>query len=139
VGAKNKSEQVERRKYVRLAAQHIIKCEPYTIPAENGHTKEELLSKNISAGGILFEAHRHYAIGDIIRIEITIPGWDKYKPEFYKTQALSYSQPLVTLGSVVRVELVTENIYDIGVCLIGIDEKHQMALEKYIAEQRKQL
>ncbi len=127
----------EKRKYIRLETQNVVMCEMYSIPENQDGHATEFTSKNISAGGILFEVNDQYAIGDLLRLEMDLPGWNKYKPEFYKEDSLSVDEPLVCLGAVVRVEKLSNGKYDIGVCLSGIDDGHQMALKKYISAKAK--
>ena len=91
--------------------------------------------KDISAGGLLFECKRKYDIGNLLKLEIVIPGWEKFKSEFYKPDESSRSKPLIALASVVRVEMVKPGLYDIGVSFAGIDEGHQSALLQYIQRQ----
>jgi c-di-GMP-binding flagellar brake protein YcgR len=129
----------ERRKYVRLSSQNLLRCEVYRIPEGDAPAKKEAMSKNISAGGVLFESAVKYDIGEVLKLEIKLTGWSKYKPEFYKPDALSASEPLVALGNVVRIEALENGMYDVGLCLSGIDEGHQMAVEKFIAERLKEI
>jgi len=124
--------EMERRKYVRLTSQNVVKCEVYRITNGEDAEKQESTSKNISAGGLLFETKKQYDIGEVLKLEINLPGWQKFKPEFFKPDQLSGEKPLVALANVVRVESVSDGTYDVGVCLAGIDEGHQMAINKYI-------
>ncbi|MBU1862732.1 MAG: PilZ domain-containing protein [Candidatus Omnitrophica bacterium] len=128
----------ERRKYVRFKKSYILKCEHYTIPRKADEQEINSASKNISAGGILFESNSSYNIGDILKLEINLPQWEKDKPEFYKATSLSSSQPLIALGTVMRVEIITEGLFDIGVCFSAVDEGHLMALIRYIDERIKE-
>ena len=82
---------------------------------------------------MLFESNVKFDLGTLLRIEIDIPGWERFKNEFYKTYEASKSSPLVVLASVVRVEVVyPENRFDIDVCFSAIDKGHQWALIKYV-------
>lgn len=138
---KNKNTQdTERRKYVRLESKSIVKCEIYRITDdENIPEATQSTSKNISAGGILFETTTPFAIGELLRLEVNLAGWQKFKPEFYKADQVSGIEPLVALAHVVRVEVIGKGIYDVGVCLAGIDEGHQMAIRKFIDEKLREV
>ena len=59
----------ERRKYVRLESQFILTCEPYSIPTASDSKNVASTTKNISAGGILFEAAESYDIGALLKID----------------------------------------------------------------------
>ncbi len=45
------------------------------------------------------------------------------------------SFPLKIVGVVVRVELINENLYDIGICYTVIKEQDKNILDKYIHRQ----
>lgn len=94
----------------------------------------EAVTKDLSAGGLLFESTHLYPIGDVIRIEMKLPGWDKYREQLIKPGAPSSPELLITLAEVVRSEIVRAGFYEIGVAFVGIDEAHQRALKKYIQE-----
>lgn len=85
---------------------------------------------------MLFESERPYTVGTILKMQITVPGWDRHLAQFYKLGSSSVSQPLVVLAEVVRVDVLSrEKSYQIGVVFIGIDEDHRAALLKHIADE----
>lgn len=120
----------ERRKFIRIPSKDIITCKKYGVVS--GHDAQEVMLRNISAEGILFQSKEQYALGDVVKIEIYLPGWEKFNQEFYKDDALSYQRPLVALGTVSRIELISSGTYDVGVYLSGVDEGHRWALGEYI-------
>ncbi|MBF0479439.1 MAG: PilZ domain-containing protein [Candidatus Omnitrophica bacterium] len=130
----------ERRKYIRLPLKCILRCSPFA-----GHGSElwsgevTTATKNISAGGILFESRHPYELGALLQVEADVPGWEKFKTEFYKEEQISRSLPVVILVSVVRVEAIEiGRKYDIGAAFVGIDRGHQGALVKYIKSRVKE-
>lgn len=127
----------ERRRYVRLERQHLLRYEKYAFQLTEGQEVfEEGMLKNYSLGGALFESRIKYQIGDILKLEITIPGWQRYKNEFYREDRTSRVEPIVVLTYVVRVEAMIPNeIYDIGVQFVGIDEGDRWTLMKQINAQ----
>ena len=46
---------------------------------------------------------------------------------------------MIALGNVVRVEALASGLYDVGICLAGIDDGHQMAVERFINERLKEI
>jgi len=76
---------IEKRRYVRINAKHIIKCDRIAQPGEAaplpGYTK------NISAGGLLFESLTKYQVGEKLKIELFCPDCHKAIPEFSRWQA----------------------------------------------------
>jgi hypothetical protein len=123
----------ERRKFIRIKKSNALKHVKFQLSGGAGDALQSL-SKDLSAGGILFESAVLYAIGDILRLEINVPGWEKFKPEFYKP-GLTKSEPLIVLVKVMRVERVGAGKHDIGCMFVGIDDGHQMALAKYLKQQ----
>lgn len=96
----------------------------------------EGILKNYSGGGVLFESTIRYDIGDLLKLEIALPGWERFKNEFYKEDRLSRSDPVVVLASVVRVECMgPPSLFDVGVCFVGIDEDDRWAVIKQIDAQ----
>jgi len=128
---------IERRRYVRLERQHMLRHEKYNFRmVEEREAFEEGMLKNYSHNGALFEAGTKYRIGDIVKLAITIPGWERYKNEFYKQDRTSRAEPVVVLACVIRVEaLVLNEIYDIGVQFVSIDEGDRWSLMRQIKAQ----
>ncbi|RKY34957.1 MAG: hypothetical protein DRP78_05940 [Candidatus Omnitrophota bacterium] len=125
----------EQRKYVRLSRQDILQYKRFTAKDFNLDAPEDNIksvTKNYSAGGALFETDTEFKIGDLLRIEITIPGWEKFKAEFYKEDDVTISKPLVVLTSVVRVKVICPGKFEIGVCFSAIDDGHKWAVMKYV-------
>ena len=129
----NKS-QLDRRKYVRIPAQYVLRQHVFSlsnIGNDDVSAYATAVTKNVSAGGMLFETESIYEIGTLLKVELDIPGWEKFKTEFYREDILSRSKPVIVIASVVRVEVIEPNArYDIGACFVGIDEGHQLALAK---------
>ncbi len=126
----------ERRKYYRVDRNCVLRCEQFS--AKNFNEKslqgaEGGLVKNVSASGILFETNQPYQIDTLLKVELKLAGWEKFKNEFYKSDAPSKAQPLIVLAKVTRVEKVEPGgTFDIGLNIVSIDEDHQEALKKFI-------
>jgi len=126
---------IDKRKFIRIAEDHVLCHEKYHFRVQAEKESVEGVVKNYSAGGALFESKIKYDIGDLLKLDITIPGWEKYKNEFYKNDKLFVEAPVVVLVNVVRVEaIVPDELYDIGVSFVGIDNGDQWALMKQIKE-----
>ncbi|MBI5150187.1 MAG: PilZ domain-containing protein [Candidatus Omnitrophica bacterium] len=128
---------LERRHYVRLDRQHMLRHERYDFQmVEEREAFEEGMLKNYSQNGALFEVRTKYHVGDIVKLAITIPGWERYKNEFYKEDKTSRVEPVVVLACVIRVEaLILNEIYDIGVQFVSIDEGDRWSLMRQIKAQ----
>ena len=127
----------ERRRYVRLEQSHMLRHEKYVLDMADEHEiLQEGMIKNYSLGGALFESKAQYNVGDILRLAISLRGWERYKNEFYKQDKTSRSQPIIVLARVVRVQTVLSgNVYDIAVEFIGLDEGDRWSLMKHIKAQ----
>lgn len=141
----------ERRRYVRLEQQHMLRHEKYVFGATgSGEMPEEGMVKNYSLGGALFEAKVKYNVGDTLKLAISIRGWERYKNEFYKDDKASRREPVIVLARVVRVQTVipprgqrlpagrepmAESVHDIAVEFIGLDEGDRWTLLKHIKAQ----
>ena len=127
----------ERRRYVRLEQQHMLRHEKYVFgKTGSGEMLEEGRIKNYSLGGALFEAKVKYNIGDTLKLAISIRGWERYKNEFYKDDKTSRREPVVVLARVVRVQtVISDSVHDIAVEFVGLDEGDRWTLLKHIKAQ----
>jgi len=123
-------ESFENRKFIRVKTGFPLKHVKFHLGLNVADALQSL-SKDLSAGGLLFESSDLYAEGDILRLEIDLPGWEKFKPEFFKPH-ISKSGPVIALVKVLRVKRVDFGRYEIAALFVGIDEGHQMALVKYV-------
>lgn len=127
----------ERRRHARLEQRHMLYHEKYVFGmSDDKEILEKGTIKNYSLGGTLFESTVQYEPGDILRLAISIPGWEKYKNQFYKDKKSPDLKPVVIMARVLRVQtLVRDEIYDIAVEFIGIDEGDRWTLMKHIKDQ----
>lgn len=121
----------ERRKYLRVVSKRPIKHTKFRLFGKNSEKLTESITKNLSAGGILFESDVLYLPGDLVRMDIDIPGWEKYKTEFLKPGQINRNQPVTVLAKVIRVEIKFPRLYEVRAAFVGIDEDHQKALSKF--------
>jgi diguanylate cyclase (GGDEF)-like protein len=78
------------------------------------------VGKNISVSGLLFESRYGFEIG--ARLELQIPvGTGR--------------TPFVVMGTVVRVELFSAELYDIGVAFLEIDKTTRNEISRYMIRQ----
>ncbi len=134
----------ERRRYVRLEQHHMLRHEKYVLDMTGEQQMlQEGMIKNYSLGGTLFESKVKYNVGDILKLAISIQGWERYKNEFYKHDKTSRRKPVIVLARVVRVETVVppsrepmaDSVHDIAVEFVGIDEGDRWTLMKHIKVQ----
>jgi type II secretory ATPase GspE/PulE/Tfp pilus assembly ATPase PilB-like protein len=80
--------------------------------------EEAALTKNISAGGLLFKSPDRLAVGSVIELKIKLPN----------------SEELIEcLARVVRVEELIEQLeYDIAVCFLDLTGAERIRLDKFV-------
>ncbi|MBU0650774.1 PilZ domain-containing protein [bacterium] len=121
----------ERRFYNRVNVDYDIKCKRLCFD-DKQPPKEKFKVNDISAGGLSFLCEQEFVIGDLLKIELFIKGWEKFYPEFFKYFSESLSGPIVVLGSVKRIHLISDGSYKIAVCFSSIDPGHRLALKRIV-------
>jgi hypothetical protein len=129
----------ERRKFVRIPKENILFVSECDVMEElNLKDKGEKIQAktlNISAGGLLFEAGSRFDIGKVLKIELMLPHWEKYKRSLERAEFTYPTKPFLLLGQVVRLEFLRESLYDIGVTFVGIEEDCREILVAYVNAQ----
>lgn len=77
-------------------------------------------SKNMSLTGILFESPTPFDIGSKIQMQIPFD---------------EFNETLLILGTVVRIEILAENCYDIGVSFLEMDHSCKNEISRYLLKQ----
>lgn len=110
------SEKSERRKYRRVKEEINIKIDALeeSIILEGFDIGK---SKDMSAAGVLMGYKEPIALGQLIRITFLCPN----SFELFKVEA-----------KVVRVELHSDGLYDIGVTFMGLNEDDSKRLDYYL-------
>ena len=123
----------ERRACARIQPSQKLECSKFEFgQKETGKTKAFI--KSLSASGVLFETKAKYDISDVLDLRLDIPGWDKFKTEFFKPQELFSYKPLRALAKVVRVNRASEDSFQVGAHFCAIDADHRKALFKFIKQ-----
>lgn len=115
----------DRRAYIRLDSKINLRYKVFKSQEElskYGDIKENLtVTKDISAGGLLFVANEYIDIGSILGVIIELPDGD---------------EPIECLAKVARVEEIEENkTYDTGICLLDITGGERVRLNRYVETQ----
>jgi diguanylate cyclase (GGDEF)-like protein len=107
-----------RRRFFRCDLFSNIQIRPISFGAE--HETIVAVGKNISVSGLLFESRHGFEIGT--RLELQIPvGKGR--------------TPFVVIGTVVRVEIFSAELYDIGVAFLEIDKTTRNEISRYMIRQ----
>jgi hypothetical protein len=124
----------ESRNYGRAEVSSGVYLSEFTIP-NNG---KEFLGNivNISGGGALLKCGNYFETGTLLKLKMMIGGWDRYIPLYHRIDQADYSEPLVSLATVKRIEQ-KEGDFFIAVNFEAIDNTHQESLDKFIMEYKK--
>jgi len=112
----------ERRVYHRLDSKVNIRYKVFKSVQDLSKgkiTPEHLsVSKDISAGGVLFVSDESLSVGSILELKIELPDG---------------KEPIESMARVVRVEEKEEGKhYDVAVCFLDITSAERVRLNKYI-------
>jgi hypothetical protein len=112
----------ERRIYSRLNSKVRLRYTVFKSQEElfkKGFTQEQLnITRNISAGGLLFNSAEQVPVGYFLELTIELPANE---------------EPVQCLAKVVRVEdLGQDNIYSIAVCFLDITGAQRARLDRYV-------
>jgi len=133
---KNNPDLNDRRKFIRIPNENVVYVSECDVMEElqlkERKEKTKGNTKDISAGGLLFELPKKFDMEKVLKIEITLPHWEKYKKSLFRNQFSYPTKPFLILGKVVRVEFIQEDLYDIGVSFVGIEEDFRELLVNYI-------
>lgn len=106
----------EKRIYPRLKKEIHIYYRLFP-PQEAQEALRESFTKDISAGGLLFEFSSSIPVESIIEVTIELSDND---------------EPIVCLARVIRIETITEgSLYDIAICFLDICSRDKERLNKY--------
>ncbi len=107
--------QKHKRKYFRIDFNTKIQVQP----VENGDETEiiKVNSRNFSKAGLLFESNRPFKINDLISITIPLNNNE---------------ENVIVKGNVIRVEIYSDNVFDIGVSFLNVDNSIKDDITKYM-------
>lgn len=104
----------ERRRFLRVDAKVIAWYRPEGTRAAGAFGA---LTKNISAGGFLFESDEAIPLGSNLEIEMKLPGT---------------AEVLRSTARAVRLEAVGGGRYDVGVSFESMPEEQRIRLETFV-------
>ena len=130
--ALKKAKTEERRSFMRLPKDTKVEYHTLEYPLDHNNF-EEANVKNIGGGGLLFETNHIIDIGKILKLDITLQGWHKFRPGFFKVHESSISRPVTAIAEVVRIEeIIKEKRYEIGVKFVNVYEDDLKGLIEFM-------
>ncbi|MFA5161933.1 MAG: hypothetical protein WC421_06775 [Elusimicrobiales bacterium] len=122
----------KKRRYARLNPSYVASCAKTRQGSMNEEERRHAASAHGRSGGFVFASKELFGIGDILRLELRIPGWAKFlasQPRMAKPQE---DDKLEVLGKVTLVEMTLEDDYDIGVCFVNLDSGRRELLLRHL-------
>ncbi len=106
----------EQRQYLRVDFKAEINVRTIDF---NGTLNMTARPKNICTGGILFESPNYMEIGTKVQLQIPVSDQEK---------------PLTMIGTVVRVEALGEERWDIGISFLEVDKASRTEISRYLSK-----
>ncbi len=119
----------ERRHYQRIPLEASLSFQELSF--HKGEASATSSYRDVSAGGLLVESPRAYALGTLLKLELRVPGWGRFQNHFGPVQDAEV-RPLVALGMVVRIEQLDAGGYELGVKFQNVYPDDLDALVKFL-------
>jgi c-di-GMP-binding flagellar brake protein YcgR len=119
----------ERRQYRRIPLEASLGFQELSF--HKGEAPASSSYRDVSAGGLLVESPRAYALGTLLKLELKVPGWGRFQNHFGPVQDADV-RPLVALGMVVRVEQLDAGGFELGVKFQNVYPDDLEALVKFL-------
>ena len=124
----------DKRRDCRLEKNFRVEIREFRFPLAK-QPSFEVHCADISAGGLLLECRRKFAVGDKLQVKIFIPSLNKYHPGFFKVFESDAGQFLQAIAEVVRAdEVVPFTSYHLGIRFLDIDHDDWNALRNFISK-----
>ncbi len=123
---------IERRRYVRIPFSFILRYRAAAQPSAPAAVPKfytASVTKNVSAGGLLFPATMNIPMGTELEIELNLAAI----PQSQAKESLAKYRPVQVTGRVVRTEeIIKGELYNVGFVIEKIDDKEKHALEQFV-------
>jgi len=106
----------EQRQYLRVDFETEINVRTIDF---NGTLNLKARPKNICTGGILFESPNYMEIGTKVQLQIPVSEQET---------------PLTMIGTIVRVEALGEERWDIGISFLEVDKDSRNEISRYLSK-----
>lgn len=115
----------KREKFARLSGRQILSCSLYHPETSAKKVSSRSKPQNLREG-LLFDSKNKYSVGDLLRLQLSIP--------LLNSKDDTLSVPVTLIGNVVRVAMVAEGLYQIGICFTKLDQQYRSRLLECLAE-----
>ncbi|MCL1893110.1 MAG: PilZ domain-containing protein [Holophagaceae bacterium] len=107
----------ELRTFRRIPMEAEVVFQELTFEAETQVLKSKY--KNVSGGGLLLNSSQQYQLGALLKLEIRVPGIGKYVRSF-EPKHIADNKPLLAIGEVVRIEIMDDGEYELGIKFLNV-------------------
>lgn len=119
----------DRRQYQRIPMGATVAFQEITFSKDA--EAAQCAYRDVSGGGLLLSSPREIPLGTLLKLELRVPGWGKHQNHFGAVQDLDL-RPLVAVGQVVRVEVLDNAQFELGIKFLNVYPDDMTALLKYI-------
>jgi hypothetical protein len=127
---------IERRRYFRLPRSSLVTHKVMEFSVDPSAPEAGRI-RDLSVSGVRFESETKYVPGNLLKLELDLPGWEREKIDFFRSDPGEALKPLVVLAEVRWVKPVSDR-YEVGAHFVNIDEWHGKALLKYLEKLREE-
>ncbi|MCU0723886.1 MAG: PilZ domain-containing protein [Planctomycetes bacterium] len=119
----------DRRRGPRIPRKSQVVHRTLEFPEPPGRTGR---LRDVSPTGARFESDFAYPAGEALKLEMTLPGWEQEKIDFYTGDPREGLKPLVALAEVRWVKPLGAGLFEVGARFTNVDEWHRQALRRYL-------
>jgi len=108
----------ERRLFRRIPMEADVAFQELSFGKEA--QKIQTKYKDVSGGGLLLSSPLQCPLGTLLRLEIKVPGLNKFQNLHFEKTSQFDQRPLAAIGQVVRVEAIDDGGFELGVKFLNV-------------------
>lgn len=122
----------KRRRYHRAPKKSLVSHKVLDFGAQDAGGETSRM-RDLSPSGVRFHSQTDYPPGALLQLDLDLPGWEKEKIDFFKSDPDEALKPLVVLAEVrwVKPDPAGDG-FEVGALFVNIDEWHRKALVAYL-------
>ena len=125
--------EIERRRLARVFNQFFVRSSKAVSPVQDEGEKIPGIVHDINASGVAFLTQEGYREGDVLSLEIELPG---LRRPFNEGSGLLNSATVVTLAVVVRTETIEPGLNLAAASFKNMEEGDRALIEQAISYQQ---
>ena len=121
-----------KRRYARLNLSFMAGCGKARPASLEAKERQQAQAAHTRSGGFIFASAELFNVGDLLRLELRIPGWGKFMAAQPRAGKAREDDKLDVLGKVTLAEMTLDGGYDIGVCFVNLDSGRRELLLRHL-------